>query len=197
MTKQKINIPQNTKALIFDIDGTLADTMPTHFLAYQKVFEKYDFKFTKELFDSIAGIPIVPQMQMFKDKYNIGNFNLVEIAQQIKEEYLKSVENMKPIEVVFNVLKEYQGKMPIACGTGADKIVATKNLEAIGAIKMIDALVTCDDVENGKPAPDTFQKCAELLQVEPQYCLVFEDGKCGIDAALAAGMMVIDVNEYL
>jgi len=95
------------------------------------------------------------------------------------------------------VLKANYGKLPIACGTGADSIMARKTLEVIGAIDMVDAIVACDDVKNGKPAPDTFLKCAELLQVEPEYCVVFEDGQPGIDAAIAAGMMVIDVREFL
>jgi len=192
-----ITIPQETKALIFDIDGTLADTMPTHYKAFRKVLGKYGIDFNEEIFNSFAGVPVGPQMVMLKNKFKPVNFDPETVAREKEGEYYKSIEQSKPIEIVYNVLIHYHGKMPIGCGTGGDRKIATRTLEVIGINDKVDALVTADDVENGKPAPDTFLKCAEQLGVEPRYCLVFEDGKPGIDAAIAAGMMVVNVNDYL
>ncbi len=194
---KKITVDPKAKALIFDIDGTLADTMPTHFDAFCKVLGQYNIEMTKELFDSIAGVPVGPQMVLFKEQFKPANFVPEKVAIEKEEEYFKSIEQMKPIDVVYDVFNTYHGKLPIACGTGGDRKIATKTLEVIGAIDKVDALVTCDDVVNGKPAPDTFLKCAELLGVEPQFCQVFEDGVPGIEAAIAAGMMVTDVREFL
>jgi HAD superfamily hydrolase (TIGR01509 family) len=70
-------------------------------------------------------------------------------------------------------------------------------LKSLGIFENVHALVTSDDVLHGKPAPDTFLLCAKLLGVEPQYCQVFEDGNAGIEAAKNAGMMVVNVLEYL
>ncbi|MFA9392757.1 MAG: HAD family hydrolase [Prolixibacteraceae bacterium] len=192
-----ILVNPRAKALIFDIDGTLADTMPTHFEAFKTVLGRYGIEMTPELFNSVAGVPVQPQMKLFKKLFNPIGFVPEKVAIEKEEEYFKSIHLMKPIDVVYQVLLDHVGKMPIACGTGGDRKIASTTLEVIGLTDKVSAVVTCEDVVNGKPAPDTFLKCAELLGVEPQFCQVFEDGQPGIDAAIAAGMMVTDVREYL
>lgn len=194
---KKIEIYTGVKALIFDIDGTLADTMPTHFKAFQTVLSKYGVEFTWELFNSLAGVPVTPQMYLLKDMFNLDNFEPELVGIEKEEEYARTLSEMKPILPVVDVVLEHVGKMPIGCGTGADSAMAIKTLKVINVYDKVDAVVACDHVEHGKPAPDTFLKCAELLGVEPQYCQVFEDGKPGIEAAIAAGMKVTDVTEYL
>lgn len=194
---KEIKIYPQTRALIFDIDGTLADTMPTHKLAFKKVLGGYGIELSDELFSSIAGVPVLPQMEMFKTMFKPKNFNPEVVAIEKEEEYFKTIDKMAPIKEVFDVLKAAYGKMPIGCGTGGDRKVAFKTLEVIGAIGMVEAVVTCDDVLNGKPHPETFLKCAKMLGVEPKFCQVFEDGEPGIEAAKAAGMAVTDVREYL
>lgn len=197
MKEGKIIIPKEVKALVFDIDGTIADTMPNHYKAFRKVLGEYGIDFTAELFNSFAGVPVGPQMEMLKKQFNPENFNPEKVAIEKESEYFKSIDQTKPIDVIYDILLKYQGKLPIACGTGGDRVIARRTLEVIGATDKVDVVVACDDVENGKPAPDTFLRCAELLEVDPVYCLVFEDGQPGIDAAKAAGMMVIDVRPYL
>lgn len=195
--KNEIVIHPEVKALIFDIDGTIADTMPNHFKAFRKVLGSYDIDFTVDLFNRFAGVPILPQMNYLKEKYNPNNFVPEIVAVQKETEYRKSLSSAKPIQPILDVFLAHVGIFPIGCGTGGDRVVATKTLEVLGVLDKVDALITCDDVENGKPAPDTFLKCAELLGVEPQYCQVFEDGQAGIDAAIAAGMHVTDVRKYI
>ncbi len=194
---KKIEVHPKAKALIFDIDGTLADTMPAHFKAFEKVLGKYGIQIDDEMFQSFAGVPVGPQMAMLKEQFKPDNFDPEKVAIEKEEEYRKTIDLMKPIDVVYDVLLNNHGKMPIGCGTGGDTWAANKTLEVIGAREKVSAIVTCDDVENGKPAPDTFLKCAELLGVQPEYCQVFEDGQPGIDAAIAAGMIVTDVREYI
>ena len=194
---KKIEIDPTVKALIFDIDGTLADTMPTHKLAFEKVLGRYGIAMDDALLSSIAGVPVLPQMKMFKTMFNPKDFDPERVALEKEEEYFKTIDQMLPIDEVFDVMKSAYGKMPMACGTGGDRKVAYKTLEVIGATSMVQAIVTCDDVLNGKPHPETFLKCAELLGIEPRFCQVFEDGEPGIEAAKAAGMLVTDVREYL
>jgi len=192
-----LNINPRAKALIFDIDGTLADTMPAHFVAYQKILMRYGVEFTPELFNSLAGSPISAQMKLIKQRFNPDGFIPEMVAEEKEIEYRKTLHLTQPIVPVVDILKKYYGKLPIACGTGNDRITSIKTLEVIGVLDMVDAIVTCNDVENGKPAPDTFLKCAELLNVAPKDCLVFEDADLGIQAANNAGMMIIDIRQYL
>lgn len=194
---KQISVVPNIKALIFDIDGTLADTMPAHFKAFRKVLGNYGIDFTRELFDTLAGVPVEPQMYLLQKQFNPPGFDPKKVAWEKEEEYLKTLDEMKPIVPVFELLKQYQGILPIGCGTGGNRQMARKTLEVIGALDKVDVIVSCDDVVHGKPAPDTFLKCAELLGVEPHHCQVFEDGAPGIEAALAAGMKVTDIREYL
>ena len=196
MTK-RIEVDPKAKALIFDIDGTLADTMPAHKKAFEKVLGKYGIEINEEMFQSFAGVPVGPQMVMLKEQFKPENFIPEKVAIEKEEEYRKTIHEMKPIDKVYQVLLDHVGKLPIGCGTGGDTWAANKTLEVIGAIDKVNAIVSCDDVENGKPAPDTFLKCAEMLGVAPEFCQVFEDGQPGIDAAIAAGMMVTDVRKYL
>jgi beta-phosphoglucomutase-like phosphatase (HAD superfamily) len=194
---KNIEISPKAKALIFDIDGTLADTMPAHFKAFRTVLGRYGIDFTPELFQSLAGVPVIPQMVKLKQLFKPEGFDPEKVAFEKEEEYQKTMHEMKPIQPVLDLLLKYHGVMPIGCGTGGDSFVARRTLEIIGVVDKIDAIVSCDDVKNGKPAPDTFLKCAELLKIAPQYCQVFEDGQPGIDAALAAGMMVTDIRHYI
>lgn len=195
--KKHISIDPEVKALIFDIDGTLADTMPAHYNAFKKVLGKYEIPFSHDMFLSFAGVPVGPQMKILKERFHPDNFDPEKVAIEKEEEYFKTIHLAKPLEVVYEVLLRYHGKLPIACGTGGDRRIAGRTLEVIGAIDKVDAVVTCEDVANGKPAPDTFLECARLLNTEPGECLVFEDADPGIQAAIAAGMKVIDVRKYL
>jgi HAD superfamily hydrolase (TIGR01509 family) len=118
------------------------------------------------------------------------------IAEEKEQTFLSLVHTATPIAIVVAVAQKYQGILPMALGTGANKELATSILKATGLSEMFDILITCDDVENPKPAPDTFLKGATLMGVAPEFCLVFEDGAPGIAAAIAGGMEVIDVRPY-
>lgn len=192
-----IEVDKRAKALIFDIDGTLADTMPAHYQAFLTVLGRYGIDFTPELFNSLAGIPVLPQMYMMKERFNPQNFDPERVAIEKETEFRKTISQTKPIKPVFEVLERYYKLMPIGCGTGGDGEVARMTLKTIGALDKVKAIVGCDDVKNGKPAPDTFLECARLLGVEPRFCQVFEDGVPGIEAAKAAGMMITDVRPWL
>ncbi|MCF8357859.1 MAG: HAD-IA family hydrolase [Prolixibacteraceae bacterium] len=195
--QKKLTVNPDTRALIFDIDGTLADTMPTHYRAFQNVLGRYGIQFSWDYFLKFAGIPVGPQMVKFKAFFKPDNFDPERVAIEKEDEYFRMIETTKPVDVVFKVFNDYAGKLPIGCATGGDRRIATRTLEVLGITDKIDALVTCDDVKNGKPAPDTFLKCAQLLGVEPRFCHVFEDGVPGIEGAKAAGMMVTDIREFL
>ncbi len=192
---KKLEINPKAKALIFDLDGTLADTMPVHFWAYKNILVNYGIDFTPELFGTLAGVPAVGTIQKLNeqfgakmDPYKIGHFK--------EAEYEKIMHKMKPVDPVVELVKKYHGKLPMAVGTGGYKRLAWKSLEILGLDDYFDILVSSEDVTHPKPHPETFLKCAELLGVVPSVCQVFEDGDLGIQAANAAGMMSTLVTDF-
>lgn len=191
----KLNIDPKAKALIFDLDGTLADTMPVHFQAYKNILQDYGIEFTPELFGTLAGVPAVDTIRKLNEQF--GTNMVPEEVGHFKEgEYEKIMYKMKPVEPVVELVKEYHGRLPMAVGTGGYKRLAWKTLEILGLDKYFEILVSAEDVRHPKPHPETFLKCAELLGVQPEVCQVFEDGDPGIQAATAAGMISTLVTEY-
>lgn len=192
----EIIVPPHIKGLIFDIDGTLANTMPIHYKASQIVSAKYGFEFPLPFFLEKAGIPTHKTFAMLIEKLGLKNLDANAIAEEKELTFLSLVHTATPIDIVVNVAKKYKGILPMALGTGADTRLANAILKATGLDSMFDVLVSCEDVKNPKPAPDTFLKGADLIGVDPKFCLVFEDGEPGIKAAKDGGMEVIDIRPY-
>jgi len=183
------------KALIFDLDGTLADTMPVHYWAYKNILVDFGIEFTPELFATLAGIPAVGTIEKLNQMFGT-NMDPVKIGHFKEAEYEKIMHKMKPVEPVVELVKKYHGILPMAVGTGGYNRLAWKTMNILGLDKYFDILVSADDIKNPKPAPDTFLKCAELLYVEPTDCEVFEDGEAGMIAANNAGMIATLVTDY-
>lgn len=191
-----MQINQNTKALIFDLDGTLADTMPTHYIAWKSTLSAYGIDFPENLFYSWAGRSSKKIVEMLNEMH--GTNMIPEKVDHDKEQaFLSYIHTMKPIENVLNIAKKYHGILPMAIGTGGIPEVVNLTLKTIGADHLFDIIVTAHDVQNHKPAPDTFLLGAKRMGVEPQFCQVFEDANLGVEAAKSAGMMVTDIRDYL
>ena len=195
MIKTILSINPKAKGLIFDLDGTLADTMPIHYIAWKNAASKYGINFTTDLFSQLAGIPLYPTVE----KLNLIFGKTIDPKEMgdLKEEEFENNMHLTPeIKVVTDLVRKYHGKIPMAVGTGGSRRLSLKSLDIIGLGSYFDILVTSEDVSNFKPHPETFLKCAELMGVTPADCEVFEDGVLGIQAARTAGMMVVDVTEY-
>ncbi|RKD86442.1 HAD family hydrolase [Mangrovibacterium diazotrophicum] len=190
-----LDIDPKAKGLIFDLDGTISDTMPIHYIAWRNAAARYGIDFTVELFDSLAGIPLYPTVEKLNEIFN-KNIDPKEMGDAKEEEYENNMHLAKPVEPVVEVIKKYHGKIPMSVGTGGLKRLAKKSLELIDLDKYFDIIVAYEDVNNYKPHPETFLRCAELMGVSPTDCQVFEDGILGMQAANTAGMMVVDVTKY-
>ena len=191
-----LSIDPKAKALIFDLDGTLADTMPTHYIAWLETSRLYGFEFPETLFYELAGVPTFRIVSILNEKF--GTSMDPEITHEQKENaFLKYINTIKPVKSVMDLAIANFGKMPQSIGTGGVPDVVKLTLEAINAEQYFDIIVTARDVKNFKPAPDTFLLCAERMGVAPEFCQVFEDGEPGILAAKNAGMIVTDVRGYL
>lgn len=192
---KKLEINPNAKALIFDLDGTLADTMPVHFWAYKNILTEYGINFTPELFATLAGIPAVGTIEKLNELFGT-KMNAEKVGHFKEQEYEKIMHKMKPIVPVVELAKQYYGKMPMAIGTGGYNRLAWKTMEIIGLDKYFSVLVSSNEITHPKPHPETFLKCAEHLGIEPKFCEVFEDSDLGMQAAKSAGMMATLVTDY-
>lgn len=189
-------LPDHIKGLIFDIDGTLADTMPAHYRASTRVAKEYGFEFPLDFFIKMAGIPTTDVFRELLTRQNKSHIS-AEIVSALKEKYyLEEVPSIRPISYTMDIVKKYAGKIPMSMGTGGTLEVAIPNIKQIGVDTYIDILVSAEDVTKHKPSPDTFLECARRMGIAPEYCLVFEDAVNGFKAAEAGGMEWIDVTKH-
>lgn len=193
--KKELTVNPKSKGLIFDVDGTICDTMPVHFIAWREVSDEHGITFTPELFVEVTGLPALQTSLYLKNKFG-KDFDEAEFTRKKEEIFEKNMYKAKPIIPVVTLIRTYKGKLPIACGTGGSQYLAWKTLEIAGVRDCIEHVVAAENVTHYKPHPETFLKAAELINVPPSLCQVFEDGKLGIQAAEAAGMMATDVTQY-
>jgi beta-phosphoglucomutase family hydrolase len=190
-----IDIFPTTKAFIFDLDGTLADTMPLHYEAWVKTAEIMNLEFSIDFLKSCAGMPSTKIIDLLNEKNN-HTIDPQKFSNMKEEFFAKEMHKIKEISAVTDLVYKYHGKIPMAVGTGGKRNIAAETLQILGLDKYIPILVSADDVENHKPEPETFLKCAELMGISPENCQVFEDATLGFQAAKAAGMKVTDVTPF-
>ncbi|WP_422362222.1 HAD family hydrolase [Reichenbachiella sp.] len=192
-----IPIPPEAKGLIFDLDGTILDSMPLHHDGYNHALAPHGIEYPKEIFESRGGIPTKDTMRLIEADYQIKNFD-INRALEMKRIFVESnLDKIQLINPVFEIIKNYQKRLPMAVGTGSNRKVVNELFDRFKLSKYITHVVTATEVSYYKPHPETFLKCAELMGIEPEDCVVFEDGKPGMQAAETAGMKVVDVTKYL
>ncbi|MBU0476030.1 MAG: HAD family phosphatase [Bacteroidetes bacterium] len=191
-----IKIPENIEALIFDCDGTLADTMALHLDAWQKAFEMNGREFPREFIDSLKGAPGPEIIRLYNEKFN-DVLNLKKVAEDKATLTKETIKFTKPIQPIVDIALKYKNVMPMSVASGGSKYNVHSSLTSIGILKLFDFILTSNDKIPAKPNPDIFLECAKLMNVAPENCLVFEDGDFGLEAADKAGMKSVDVRKYL
>lgn len=191
-----ITVHSKAKGLIFDLDGTLSDSLPVHLETWNKIGEKYGFVFDPQIIHELTGRPTIEFAKRVIDQYGVSEEPKV-LVKMKQESFWDLAHLLTPINEVVSIVKGYYGKLPMAVGTGAGRRSAEIQLKALNLIQYFDAIVSADDVDKHKPEPETFQKCAKLMNIEPQFCQVFEDGDLGILAAQKANMFVTDVRPHI
>lgn len=182
---------------IFDMDGTLVDSMPAHLIAWREAIAKFGgdpSKFTEEYYYAKAGQPTRSIMAEFESDF--GWDWPVDAATHYKDQRARDhLKDVAVIEPVMEVVRSLPDK-PKAVASGNFQESIEEILTALGLIDLFAYVIGSDKVKHGKPAPDLFLKAAEGMGVDPTKCLVFEDGVPGMRAADAAGMAWIDVRPY-
>ena len=187
-----ITPPEPFGALIFDCDGTLADTMPGHFAAWVAALRAGGGDITEERFYQNAGVTSAAIIDALNQDFGYG-LDIAETVEAKERLYVEGLHEIAEITAVADIARAHAGRVPQAVASGGLRSVVYATLDAIGLRPLFDAIVTAEDVVHGKPAPDIFLRAAELLGVAPQDCIVYEDGDPGVAAARASGMRVVDV----
>jgi beta-phosphoglucomutase-like phosphatase (HAD superfamily) len=191
------NIKPGVKGLIFDLDGTLVDSMPLHYDGWKKACEKFGAHIDPAFLRFHTGSPGWAIAAAIIENSGLNGSVTADQIMKVKlEEFYKTQHLLKPIEPVADIVRRYYGKLPMAIGTGGHREAVERTLEVTGMKQYFDIIVTANDVNQHKPFPDTFLKCAELMKIDPEYIEVFEDGDLGIEAAKRAGMKATDVRSW-
>ena len=182
------------KGLIFDCDGTLADTMPLHWRAWQTISTRHKLHFPQDRFYALGGVPSRDIVKLLAQEQGLTLDNLA-IAKEKEAEYLPLIAQVEPINAIVGIARENFGRIPMAVASGGTHRVIEQVLQHLGIRQLFQAIVTSEDVVNQKPAPDIFLEAARRIGVPPQFCRAYEDTDLGMQAIRAAGMEAVDVRE--
>jgi beta-phosphoglucomutase-like phosphatase (HAD superfamily) len=183
-------------AIIFDCDGTLADTMPLHWQAWNQVTLRHGIHFPEDRFYALGGVPSRDILKMLRTEQSLA-IDPLAVAREKEEAYLQIMHQVGPIQEVVAVARRHEGQVPMAVASGGVLPIITRVLEHLAIRHLFSAIVTSEQIERQKPAPDIFLEAARRLGVAPGRCLAYEDTDLGLEAIRAAGMAAVDVRELL
>ncbi len=179
--------PGEFDAYIFDCDGTLADTMPTHYRAWCAALGEHAAVFSESIFYELGGTPTARIVEILNERHGF-TMPVAETIAYKEELFLSMSDTIAPIESVVAFARKYHGVKPLAVASGGHREIVLTTLRVMGIAELFDTVVGAEDYARGKPSPDPFLEAARRLGVRPERCLVFEDTSTGIAAADAAGM---------
>ncbi|NWK54387.1 HAD family phosphatase [Verrucomicrobiaceae bacterium N1E253] len=190
-----LDIPEDGyDAVIFDLDGTLVDSMPVHFAAWCDALAKHHAGnvFPEDVFYAMGGRPTKDIVEEINGECGL-HLDAEAVCVDKRAAFLSNLDQVEINEEVVDFAKSLRGKLPMAVASGGTRMVVEKTLQITGLSDLFDEVVTANDVKCGKPAPDVFLETASRLEIAPERCLVLEDAAPGIMAAQSAGMQVVCV----
>ena len=196
----KLEIPPGDFAgYIFDLDGTLVDTMPLHYRAWDAAMRKVGLRapLDEELFYSLGGVPTRRVAELIAAHYGL-TIDTHAVFDHKESLFVELQKDAKLIEPVVEFARRVSLTHPVAVASGGPRMIVRGMLELTGLAPLFNKdnyylVITPEDVEHGKPAPDMFLLAAKRMDDPSNKCLVFEDAEPGMRAAEAAGMKWVRV----
>ncbi|WP_324039605.1 HAD family hydrolase [Aeromonas dhakensis] len=181
-------------ALIFDMDGTLVDSMPHHLDAWEATSTEFGLPFDRAQLNEYGGIPTRKIVAILAEQHGL-DIDVEVFTRRKVALYMEHIQQVSVFPAMWELVRRCHGKVPMGIGTGSPRNQAESILKSTGLDAYIQVVVSADDVVNHKPHPDTFLQVAEQLGANPANCLVFEDTQIGLQAGRAAGMETVLVLE--
>lgn len=181
-----------TQAVLFDLDGTLVDSMPANLLAYNSTLRDWGVQLPPEWYSTRFGLPAPQLFQQVQDNWDL-DFDIPTLVDRKNQAYLDLVDEIELFPLTAKLLQAEEIRRKIAIVTSSPKVTAHAVLTAKGLDSYAEALIARDDVTSTKPSPDPYILATQLLQVEAEQCLAYEDSDIGLEAATKAGVTGIDV----
>jgi len=189
----KLKIPNgNFRAYLFDCDGTIADSMPLHYIAWKTALAEWKCEFSEDLFYAWGGYPVAKIISLLNKERGL-EMPIEEVAHRKEQLYYERLPQLEAVPEVLEHIELQYGRIPFAVVSGSTRDSVTSSLQTLGLLEKFETLVCAGDYKKGKPHPEAFLIAAERLRVPPKRCLVFEDTDAGIEAATAAGMASVRV----
>jgi beta-phosphoglucomutase family hydrolase len=189
-------LPVGFTGLIFDCDGTLADTMPAHYVAWCEMLGRHGIAFPIEQFYGLGGMPTDRIIRLLADQAGVTGVDVAAMTLEKESIYLEAIDAVRPIAPVVAIAAAYRGMRPMAVASGGERYIVERTLATIGVQDWFQAIVAAEDTERHKPEPDVFLEAARRIGVAPGECVVFEDTEFGLEAARRAGMLGVDVRPW-
>ncbi len=181
--------------VIFDIDGLLIDSEPLWNEAATELFQQYGVNMTEEQYKSTTGLRTKEFVQWWFQYFNIGESEMKRAEQKIVELVLHKIEKkgkiMPGVDYIFDFFQRKSFKIGLATSSPPSLIDLVVNIAGIG--KYLHATASAEDLAYGKPHPQVYLNCAELLGSKPTSCICFEDSFNGLIAAKSARMKCVIV----
>jgi HAD superfamily hydrolase (TIGR01509 family) len=182
----------NFGALLFDCDGTLADTAELHHYAIAAATKSLGHDMPKHWYLDRVGLSLDQLLKEFKNLCGV-QLDRKDVSPFEEEIYCRNTSMIREIEAVASIVRNNAGKIPMAVVSSSTRRMVIATLEALRLTPYFSTVITVEDIENPKPAPDGFLKAARCLGIDPSRCIVFEDSQHGLDAARRANMTAQDV----
>jgi len=182
----------NFEAYLFDCDGTIADSMPLHYIAWKQSLSEQGCDFPEDLFYAWGGMPVHEIISTLNVRKGL-QMDVESVAVRKENLYYEFLPRLTAVPEVLEVIESEHGRLPFAVVSGSTRESVSASLESLKLLDKFQTLVCAGDYQSSKPDPEGFLLAAERLGVDPKNCLVFEDTAMGIEAATAAGMASVKV----
>jgi len=178
---------------IFDLDGTLADSMPAHYQAWTLVAARHGLSFPEDQFYSMGGVPTAKIAAQLVAAAGL-TLDPVAVAHEKEQLYVTSLTaGVLPVAPVVEIARRHRTEGPLAVASGGVRRLVEPTLAQLGIADWFAAVVCAEDTTRHKPEPDVFLEAARRIGVAPADCTVYEDTDTGLEAARRAGMRGVDV----